>query len=85
MSDGIALHVKGMRVRLGYGRKGEGNNSIIQCFQDFKKHPLQETMTMTYRETIRKYKAGLISKKEANEQIALINMGSDSHFYYPVN
>ena len=32
---------------------------------------------MCYQEIINKYEAGLISKKEANQMIDFLNMGSD--------
>ena len=35
----------------------------------------------TYREVIAKYRAGLISREEANKAIDLINMGSDCYTY----
>jgi hypothetical protein len=38
---------------------------------------------MTYRETIAKYEAGLITKTEANKNIGFLNMGSDS-YYQPI-
>ena len=39
---------------------------------------------MTYQETVALYEAGLITKTEANQHIAYLNMGSDYNYYPPI-